>query len=129
MKFPYKIKFESRTNDVPKWLPLATSLGAVVVAFIISGIVLWLIGGNPFRVYRYFFTASFGSWGAFSDILVKATPLIMIGLGCAVAFKMNILNIGAEGQFYADLDGPDGDSRWGALWLHPRFPQGNIQRE
>ena len=100
MKFPFKIKFESRTNDIPKWLPLATSLGAVVVAFIISGIVLWLIGGNPFLVYRYFFTASFGSWGAFSDILVKATPLIMIGLGCAVAFKMNILNIGAEGQFY-----------------------------
>ena len=99
MKFPYKIKFESRINDVPKWLPLATSLGAVVVAFIISGIVLGLIGGNPFRVYRYFFTASFGSWGAFSDILVKATPLILIGLGCAVAFKMNILNIGAEGQY------------------------------
>ncbi len=100
MKIPYRIKFENRTTDIPKWMPLATSLGAVVVAFIISGIVLKLIGGQPMLVFKFFFNAAFGSWGAFSDILVKATPLILIGLGCSVAFKMNILNIGGEGQFY-----------------------------
>lgn len=100
MKFPYQLKIDPRTEDTPKWLPIATSVGAIVTAFIISGIVLALIGAQPFRVYQYFFKASFGSWGAFSDIVVKATPLILIGLGCTVAFKMNILNIGAEGQFY-----------------------------
>lgn len=97
---PFRITFEKRIEDVPKWLPLATSVGSVVVAFILSGIILKLIGGDPMRVGRFFFQATFGSWAAFSDTLVKATPLIMVGLACAMAFKMKMWNIGAEGQFY-----------------------------
>jgi len=100
MKFPYTLRFEQRTDDTPKWLPAVTSLGSVVVAFIISGIILKFIGGEPLRVLKFFFTATFGSWPVFSDTLVKATPLIMVGLACAVAFKMKLWNIGAEGQFY-----------------------------
>jgi len=43
-----------------------------------------------------------GSWYAISSAtLVRAVPLIMIGLGIAIAFRANALNIGAEGQFYA----------------------------
>jgi simple sugar transport system permease protein len=97
---PFRLDFEKRVDDVPRWLPAATSLGAVVVAFVISGIVLKLIGGDPLRVFRFFYEATFGSWGTLSDTLVKATPLILIGLGCTVAFKMRLWNIGAEGQFY-----------------------------
>ena len=100
MRLPFRLRFEKRIEEVPKWLPVVTSLGAVLVAFLISGVVLALIGGQPFRVLKFFFNASFGSWGAFSDIIVKATPLILIGLGCSLAFRMNMINIGAEGQFY-----------------------------
>jgi simple sugar transport system permease protein len=47
-------------------------------------------------------SGSFGSWDAFtSATLVRAVPLILIGLGIAVAFRGGALNIGAEGQFYA----------------------------
>src|SRR5215211_4692036 len=43
-----------------------------------------------------------GSWYALtSATLVRAVPLIIIGLGIAVAFRGGALNIGAEGQFYA----------------------------
>ena len=49
---------------------------------------------------KFFYEATFGSWATFSDTIVKATPLIMVGLACAVAFKMKLWNIGAEGQFY-----------------------------
>lgn len=97
---PFRLIFEKRVEEVPKWLPLATSIGSVVVAFIISGIILKLIGGQPLVVGQFFFEATFGSWPVFSDTLVKATPLIMVGLACAVAFKMKLWNIGAEGQFY-----------------------------
>jgi ABC-type uncharacterized transport system permease subunit len=100
-QLPYSITLEKRIEDIPKWLPAATSVGSVIVAFIISGIILKLIGGQPIVVGRYFFQATFGSWAVFSDTLVKATPLIMVGLACAVAFKMKLWNIGAEGQFYA----------------------------
>jgi general nucleoside transport system permease protein len=100
MKTPYKITVEKRMEEIPKWMPAAISLGAVLVAFIISGIILLFTGSNPIRIFRFFFNAAFGSWGAFSDILVKATPLIMIGTGYCLAFKMNIISIGGEGQFY-----------------------------
>jgi len=100
MNLPYRLHIEKRTEDIPKWLPIVTSVAAILVAFIISGIILAAIGGNPFQVFRFFFNAAFGSWGALSDVVVKATPLRLIGLGCGLAFKMKLWNIGAEGQFY-----------------------------
>ena len=45
---------------------------------------------------------AFGSWYAFaSATLVRAVPLIIIGLGLALAFRAGAFNIGGEGQFYA----------------------------
>ncbi|MEM7118772.1 MAG: ABC transporter permease [Chloroflexota bacterium] len=99
-QLPFTLSFEKRVEDYPKWFPPAVSIGAVIVAFIISGIILNIIGGEPLRVMRFFWQATFGSWGVFSDTLVKATPLIMVGLACAIAFRMKLWNIGAEGQFY-----------------------------
>ncbi len=100
MKLPYRIEMEKRLEENPKWLPIVTSLGAIVLAFLISGIILALIGGDPLRVFKFFYNAAFGSWGALSDVVVKATPLLLIGLGCGLAFRMKLWNIGAEGQFY-----------------------------
>ncbi len=100
MNLPIRITFEKRTEDVPKWLPLVTALGSVVLAFIVGGIVLAFVGGDPIKAGKFFFDATFGSWPVFSDTLVKATPLIMVGLACSIAFKMKLWNIGAEGQFY-----------------------------
>jgi len=100
MNLPLRIYLEKRTEEIPKWMPVATSIGSVLIAFLISGIILKIIGGAPLRVAGFFFNATFGSWPVLSDTLVKATPLILIGLGCSLAFKMKLWNIGAEGQFY-----------------------------
>lgn len=99
-QLPFTVMLEKRVEEIPKWLPAATSVGSVVIAFIISGIVLKIIGGQPLVVAKFFFEATFGSWPVFSDTMVKATPLIMVGLACTIAFKMKLWNIGAEGQFY-----------------------------
>ncbi len=99
-QLPFTLTLEKRIEDIPKWMPAATSVGAVVIAFIISGLILKMIGGQPLVVGKYFFLATFGSWAVLSDTLVKATPLILVGLACTVAFKMKLWNIGAEGQFY-----------------------------
>jgi simple sugar transport system permease protein len=100
MNLPFRLQLEKRSEDVPKWLPIATALGSVILAFLVSGIVLASIGGDPLKAGQFFFDATFGSWPVFADTLVKATPLIMVGLACAIAFKMKLWNIGAEGQFY-----------------------------
>ncbi len=100
MNLPFEIRLEKRTEDVPRWMPALTALGGVIVAFLISAIILKITGGDPLRVGKFFWQATFGSWPTFSDTIVKATPLILVGLACSVAFKMKLWNIGAEGQFY-----------------------------
>ena len=94
---PFELRLERRL-DVPRWLPLAATLGAVAVALVIGGVIIALVGGDPIRAYVHILRAAFGTVGVLSDTLVKATPLIFTGLACALAFRMRLWNIGAEGQ-------------------------------
>jgi ABC-type uncharacterized transport system permease subunit len=98
-RFPFRLRLEQRM-DTPGWLPVATSIGAVVVALCIGGVILWAAGGNPIKSYQHIFRAAFGSLGVLNDTLVKASPLILVGLACSLAFRMRLWNIGAEGQLY-----------------------------
>jgi len=98
--FHYRIRFEKRLQDPPRWYPFVLSFGAIVLALVLGGLVIAQAGGNPFRSYAHIARASFGNLGVFSDTLVKATPLILVGLACSIAFRMRLWNIGAEGQFY-----------------------------
>jgi len=97
---PYRIRLEPRLDEPPRWFPFAVSLGAIIVALFLGGIVITLAGGDPWRSYVHIAKASFGDLGVFSDTIVKATPLILVGLACSVAFRMRLWNIGAEGQFF-----------------------------
>ena len=66
----------------------------VAVVFIIAS------GANPSEALSIFVEGVFGNRNSFCEIFVKATPLILTGLACAVAFRTGFFNIGAEGQFY-----------------------------
>jgi simple sugar transport system permease protein len=113
---PYRFVMEPRLEEVPRWMPPLVSLGAIAVALIVGGVILAAVGGDPFRTYAHIATASFGSLGVFSDTLVKAAPLILVGLACTLAFRMRLWNIGAEGQFYAGAFGAS------AVVLAPLLP-------
>jgi simple sugar transport system permease protein len=111
------IRLEPRLS-VSRWLsPLATIL-ALVVALVISGGVIAFVGGDPIRSYGHILNAAFGSVGVISDTLVKATPLLLTGLACTLAFRMRLWNIGAEGQLLLGA--------WGAsaVVLFPLLPAG-----
>ena len=71
---------------------------AVIAAFLVGGLIVWIVGDNPLLVYELFFTSAFGSVDGIGYTLFYATPLIFTGLAVAVAFKCGLLNIGAEGQ-------------------------------
>jgi simple sugar transport system permease protein len=75
-------------------------LTAVIAAFIVGGIIVLLIGDNPFQTYGLLIGNSFGSLKDVGYMLFYATPLIFTGLAVAVAFRCGLLNIGAEGQLY-----------------------------
>src|SRR4051812_12141779 len=111
------IRLEPRTS-IPRWLSPALTVGAVVVALLISGAIIAFVGGDPIASYLHILNSSFGSIGVLSDTLVKATPLILTGLACSLAFRMGLWNIGAEGQFLMGA--------WGAsaIVLLPILPAG-----
>jgi ABC-type uncharacterized transport system permease subunit len=94
---PFTLRLEPRL-ETSRWLSPALTAGALVVALTISGLILAIVGADPIRVYAHIVGSSLGSVGAISDTLVKATPLILTGLACALAFRMRLWNIGAEGQ-------------------------------
>jgi simple sugar transport system permease protein len=95
----YRIKIEPRLDEPPAWYPAAVSLGAIIIALILGGILIAFAGGNPFASYAHIARASFGSVGVLSDTIVKATPIMLTALACSIAFRMKLWNIGAEGQF------------------------------
>ena len=68
---------------------------AVVAAFIVGGILVWLIGDSPFLVYDLFFSSAFGTIDGIGYTLFYATPLIFTGLAVAVALRCGLLNIGS----------------------------------
>ena len=111
------LRLEPRV-DAPRWFSPAMTLAAVVFALVVSGIILWFVGGDPVRAFLHIAEVAFGSVGALSDTLVKATPLILTGLACSLAFRMRLWNIGAEGQFLLGA--------WGAsaVVLFPILPAG-----
>ena len=72
----------------------------VVLAIAATTLMMLLCHASPAEAYQMFFNGIFGNLSSFCEVFVKATPLILTGLGCAVAFKTGFFNIGAEGQFY-----------------------------
>ena len=95
--------FEASPSSLRRFLHAALDamlvpLLAVLTAILVGGIIITLVGGNPFNAYRGLFGGAFGSLKALSETAVWATPYIFAGLAVAVAFKGGLFNIGAEGQ-------------------------------
>src|SRR5262252_9350876 len=74
---------------------------AIAVALTLVGgmLVFTALGKNPVEGFRIFFLNPVRDLNAISELLLKATPLMLIAVGLAVGFRANVWNIGAEGQF------------------------------
>ncbi len=85
-----------------RWLErvfdLAVPLVAAGLALVLGAVMLSLLGASPLEGYAALFRGAFGSTNALADTAVRATPLLLVGLGICVAFRANVINIGGEGQ-------------------------------
>jgi simple sugar transport system permease protein len=93
------VRIERRLEQ-PRWLAVAVPSGSIVLALLLTGAVLLVTGHNPVHAYHRLFDAAFVGKDALTQTIVSATPLAFTGLAAAAAFRMNIFNIGAEGQLY-----------------------------
>jgi general nucleoside transport system permease protein len=85
--------------EASRFWTLASPLLALVITVIIGIILFAALGKDPVRGLQVFFWEPIKSSYALGELMVKATPLLIIALGLAVCFRSNVWNIGAEGQF------------------------------
>lgn len=90
-------KIEPR-REISLSLLYATPVLAVAMT-VVTGFFLFLVMGyDPLAGLYHFFISPLLSLYGLSELMVKAAPLILIGVGLAIGFRANVWNIGAEGQ-------------------------------
>lgn len=71
---------------------------AAIAALLIGAVMLFFLKVNPIEAYKALWDGAFGSSNAFAETLVKATPLLLVGIGICISFRGDVINIGGEGQ-------------------------------
>lgn len=89
-------------------LALASPLLALLLTVLVGMALFVALGKDPLRGLSLFFYEPIKSARALSELSIKATPLLLIGLGLSVCFRANVWNIGAEGQFMLGTLGATG---------------------
>jgi len=93
-------------------MALASPIIALVLTAAVAALILMGIGKDPVSGLRIIFLEPLSNRRQISEVLLKATPLIIIGIGLAVCYRANVWNIGAEGQFLMGCVGGGGVALW-----------------
>lgn len=80
-------------------------LAALVGALLIGAVFLVLAKSDPIKAYGVMFAGPVSDKFGITETLVRAVPLLLVGLGIVIAFRSGIINIGAEGQILAGAIG------------------------
>ena len=73
---------------------------SIVLAFLVSGVIIFLQGINPLEAYSAVLRGAFGSMVAIGNTCVRTTPLLIGALGMTLGIRGGLFNVGAEGQLY-----------------------------
>ena len=92
------LRLEPRPQPSAVW-GIASPLLALTITVLLGVLLFMALGKDPVRGLQMFFWEPVKSAYALGELMVKATPLLIIALGLAVCFRSNVWNIGAEGQF------------------------------
>lgn len=80
------------------WINIGMQVGALVLAFLLTSVILLLSGAPPFGAYKEILLGAVGSLNSFSNVLVAWVPLLLAAAGVLVTFAAGLWNIGVEGQ-------------------------------
>ena len=85
----------------PWWVRVLVPVIAVFVTFLVTSVLILLVGADPLDAYYYFLIDPLSSRVSALEVLVKSTPLLLTGAAVTWAFTGGYFNIGGEGQLYA----------------------------
>lgn len=107
------IRLIPRDEPARHWA-YVTPLMAVALTVLAGFVLFFLMGYDPFETLYHFFIAPISTRYGLAELMVKATPLVLIGVGLSIGFRAGVWNIGAEGQL--TLGAIFGGGL--AIWLH-----------
>jgi general nucleoside transport system permease protein len=88
-------------TQVPRWVThVLVPVSNLVVAFVIAGIIIALIGEDPWQAMKLLVLGAFGATDLIGFTLYYTTNFMFTGLAVAIAFHCGLFNIGGEGQAY-----------------------------
>lgn len=94
---------EGRMNNVANSRDLLRNILApicgVIVGLAVGAIFILFSGADPLEAYAAMIRGAFGGQRQITETVLKATPLLIMGLGLTVAFRAQVWNIGGEGQY------------------------------
>ncbi len=87
-----------RTSRIWLWL---SPVVAILLTLVTGSVLFAAMGTSPLQGLNVFVVAPLASVRGIAEVALKATPLVLCGVGLAVCFRANVWNIGAEGQLIA----------------------------
>ncbi|OBR92886.1 D-allose transporter subunit [Clostridium ragsdalei P11] len=103
-----------KTDSCSMMKKVMVSIISVIGGIVFSAIIIAITGNDPIDVCSQIFSGAFGSTYGLSETVAKSIPLMLTSLGVSLAFRMQLWNIGAEGQFFMGA--------FGASWAALSFP-------
>ncbi len=95
------MRLKIREEPPNKKIKLFYVLVGLALAFFLIAFIISLTGADPLFAFQELLTSPFRNIHNITEILMTATPLLLISMGLIPVYKMNFWNIGGEGQFYA----------------------------
>ncbi|MBM3135478.1 MAG: ABC transporter permease, partial [Chloroflexi bacterium] len=95
------MSFLAKVRNNPIFISALIPLGAMVVALLIGAVMLLFLRAHPLQAYAALIGGALGDVSGLTQSAVKATPLLLVGLGIVIAFRASVINIGGEGQIIA----------------------------
>lgn len=92
------LRLEKR-GEISKKILIFNPIISIALALLLGSAFLLATGRDPVEIYATMISGAFGNAYGLSETVVKSIPLLLCGLAVSVAFRMQLWNIGAEGQF------------------------------
>ncbi|MBN1264956.1 MAG: ABC transporter permease [Anaerolineales bacterium] len=80
-------------------MPILAPLFGGVVGLSLGAVLIVIAGADPLSAYSELLRGALGGKRQITETILRASPLLIMGLGMAVAFRARVWNIGGEGQF------------------------------
>ncbi|MEW6308261.1 MAG: ABC transporter permease [Bacillota bacterium] len=92
------LEIERRDQAVTNLFTVLAPVIAIVLSFAVGAVIIALAGANPLVAYSYLAYGAFGTPRMLAETAVRTVPLLLAGLGLALAYRCGAISIGAEGQ-------------------------------